>query len=145
MVEWIGRRGTTTVSLAVIGLASLFLASQGPGAPLGFLEAALLVGGFGFGLLTAPLAGEVSRTFEDARRPAALGIYNLAFFMGMASGSAISTAFVQSQIELGIFDGRPLPGGSTGLLILALFPLGALAYDRLRPVSMPATPEPRLA
>lgn len=142
LTDRIGRRGTTTVSLAVIAGACAFLAWQGPGAPLGMLEIGLLVGGLGFGLLGAPLAGEVSRSFPDARRSVALGIYNLAFFMGTASGSAIATGFVQAGIEAGAFDGRPLPGGSTGLVVLALLPLAALVFDRLRPVTTPRTAVP---
>lgn len=137
----IGRRATTTVSLVVIITAALFLVGLGPAADLAFLMIGLLVAGFGFGLLSAPLAGEVSRTFPDSRRSVALGIYNLAFFMGTASGTAITTGFVQSGVELELFAGRPLAGASTALVTLAALPLVALLYDRLRPVPRPAAPE----
>lgn len=131
--ERIGRRGTTWISMLLTGSTAAVLAVLGPGAPLATLEVGLLVSGLGFGLLSAPLAGEVSRSFGDERRSIALGIYNLAFFMGTASGSAIATSFSQSGLELGAFAGRPFPGASTGLVVLALFPLCALAFDLLRP------------
>lgn len=136
----IGRRETTTVSLVVIVAAAVFLVLVGPGADLAIMMVGLLVAGFGFGLLSAPLAGEVSRTFPDNRRSVALGIYNLAFFMGTASGTAIATGFVQSGVELHLFAGRPLSGASTALVVLAALPFIALLYDRIRPV--PATPSP---
>ncbi len=135
----IGRRTTTTVSLVLIVAAAAFLMLVGPGADLAIMMLGLLVAGLGFGLLSAPLAGEVSRTFPDSRRSVALGIYNLAFFMGTASGTAIATGFVQSGIELPLFDGRALPGASTALLLLALLPATALLYDRLRPVRVGPT------
>jgi MFS family permease len=130
----IGRRATTTVSLAVIAAGAAFLALTGPAAPLPLLVAGLLVAGSGFGLLSAPLVGEVSRRFPDARRPVALGAYNLAFFIGSASGAAIATGFVQSSADLPVFADRALPGASTGLLVLAILPLAALAFDLLRPL-----------
>lgn len=129
----IGRRATTTVSLAVIGLACGFLAWQGAAAPLPVLATGLLIAGAGFGLLSAPLADEVSRRFGDDRRSLALGMYNLAFFLGSASGGAISTGFVQAGFDIDPFAGRPLAGASTGLLLLAAMPLVVLAFDRLRP------------
>jgi MFS family permease len=129
----IGRRATTTISLSVIGLACGFLAWQGPAAPLLVLAGGLVVAGAGFGLLSAPLVGEVSRRFGDDRRSLALGMYNLAFFLGSASGGAIATGFVQAGVDIGPFTGRPLAGASTGLLLLAVMPLAILAFDRLRP------------
>jgi MFS family permease len=131
--ERIGRRATTAVSLTVIGLAATFLAWQGAGAPVTVLEVGLLTAGAGFGLLGAPLVNEVSRRFPDSRRSVALGIYNLAFFLGSASGGAISTGFVQGGLEVEPFAGRVLPGASTGLLVLAVLPLSVLVFDRLRP------------
>lgn len=129
----IGRRATTTASLAIIGLACAFLGSAGPEAPLALLAVGLVVAGVGFGLLSAPLVGEVSRRFGDDRRSLALGMYNLAFFLGSASGGAISTGFVQAGIDVGPLAGRPLAGASTGLLLLAAMPLAFLVFDRLRP------------
>ncbi len=130
----VGRRATTTIALATIGLGAAVLAWQGPGHSIATLEVGLLIAGGGFGLLSAPLANEVSRQFPDERRSIALGIYNLAFFLGSASGGAISTGFVQARLELPTFAGRALPGASTGLAMLALLPLALLLFDRMRPV-----------
>jgi DHA2 family metal-tetracycline-proton antiporter-like MFS transporter/DHA2 family florfenicol/chloramphenicol resistance protein-like MFS transporter len=129
----IGRRATTTLSLSVIGIACGFLAWQGPAAALPILAAGLVAAGVGFGLLSAPLVNEVSRRFGDDRRSLALGMYNLAFFLGSASGGAIATGFVQAGVDIGPFAGRPLVGASTGLLLLAVMPIAILAFDRLRP------------
>jgi MFS family permease len=131
----IGRRSTTWASLAVIALGAGSLALAGPAAPVPVLELGLITAGLGFGLLSAPLVTEVTGRFPDDRRPIALGMYNLAFFVGSASGAAIATGFVQSGLEIGPFAARPLPGASTGLLVLAVLPLLALAYDRLRGVA----------
>ena len=140
----IGRRATTTASLAIIGLACVFLGLAGPAAPLPLLAVGLVFAGLGFGLLSAPLVGEVSRRFGDDRRSLALGMYNLAFFLGSASGGAIATGFVQAGIDVGPLAGRPLAGASTGLLLLAALPLAFLVFDRLRPTetitgAVPAT------
>jgi MFS family permease len=142
VADRIGRRATTAISLTVIGLAATFLAWQGAGAPLTVLELGLLLAGLGFGLLGAPLVNEVSRRFPDDRRSIALGIYNLAFFLGTASGGAIATGFVQARLELEPFAGRALPGASTGLIVLATLPLVGLLFDRLRP---PAGRAPMMA
>ena len=71
----------------------------GRGAPIPVLEVGLITAGAGFGLLSAPLAGEVSGRFSDVDRSVALGMYNLAFFIGSASGGAIATGFVQAGLE----------------------------------------------
>lgn len=130
----IGRSATTTLSLTTIGLSALYLGLVGPGAPIPIIEAGLMAAGTGFGLLSAPLAASVSERFADTDRSVALGMYNLAFFMGSASGGAISTGFVQAALEIGSFEGRALPGASTGLLVLAALPATALILGRLRAV-----------
>jgi MFS family permease len=135
LVARIGRRSTTWISLVVIALGAGSLALVGPAAAVPVLELGLVTAGLGFGLLSAPLVTEVSSRFPDARRSVALGMYNLAFFIGSASGAAIATGFVQSGVEIGPFAGRPLPGASTGLLVLALLPLAVLGYDRFRTVA----------
>ncbi len=133
VVARIGRRSTTALSLTTIGLACGFIAWQGAAAPLLVLATGLLIAGAGFGLLSAPLVNEVSRRFSDDRRSMALGMYNLAFFLGTASGGAISTGLVQAGFDVGPLAERALPGASTGLLLLAAMPLVVLVYDRLRP------------
>jgi MFS family permease len=133
LADRIGRRATTTVAMTVIGLAATFLAWQGAGAQIVVIEAGLLAAGAGFGLLSAPLANEVSLRFPDARRSVALGAYNLAFFFGSASGGAMATGFVQARLEMDLFSGRVLPGASTGLIVLGALPLAVLLFDRLRP------------
>jgi MFS family permease len=133
VAERIGRRATTTLSLSVIAIGALALAWLGTGVPLTALEVALVVTGVGFGLLSAPLVNEVTIRFPDARRPLALGIYNLAFFLGSASGGAISTGFVQGRTELPGIASSALVGATSALLVLAALPLLAAAFDQLRP------------
>jgi MFS family permease len=133
VAERIGRRATTMLSLSVIAIGALTLAWLGTDVELTALEAALVVTGAGFGLLSAPLVNEVTVRFPDARRPLALGIYNLAFFLGSASGGAISTGFVQGGGELPGVGSSALPGATSALLVLAALPLLAAAFDQLRP------------
>jgi MFS family permease len=122
----VGRPATT--AFAHIGIAGgvVLLAVVGAGAAPAVLAAGLLVGGIGFAFLNAPLANEVTRLFPDERRSVALGIYNLALFLGTTAGAAVATGVVQAGWELPIFEGWPVPGFSSGLLVLALLPLAAL-------------------
>jgi hypothetical protein len=102
------------------------LAIIGADSPPAALAAGLFVGGIGFAFLNAPLANEVTRLFPDERRSVALGIYNLALFMGTTTGAAVSTAVVQAEWELPVFAGRAVPGFSSGLALLAALPLVGL-------------------
>lgn len=129
LAERIGRPATTSVALTVIASGSLLLAAVGAGAPALVLTGGLIIGGAGFAFLNAPLANEVTRLFPGEQRSVALGIYNLVFFLGTASGSSLSTAFLQGGLELPLFQGRPLAGFSTGLLTIAAAP-AAIAVVR---------------
>ena len=131
----IGRPATTAVAHLLIAAGTLGLAVVGAGAPPLILTAGLVVGGIGFAFLNAPLANEVTRVFADDRRSVALGIYNLALFLGTTTGAAVSTAVVQAQWELPILAGRPVPGFASGLLVLAGLPIIALlvAISRREP------------
>ena len=128
----LGRRATTRLSLAAMAVGCLLVAAVGPGAPPPLLTLVLLPIGVAFGLLQAPLVNEVSELFPDADRPIALGLYNLAFFLGGAAGGAVATALVQARTELPLFAGRPLPGFSTTLVVLAAAPLLALLGELIR-------------
>lgn len=128
----IGRRLTTRLSLACMALGSLLVAAAGAAAPPPVLALVLLPIGLAFGLLQAPLVNEVSTSFPEADRPIAVGLYNLAFFLGGAAGGAVATALVQAGVELPLFAGRLVPGFSTTLMILAIGPLAALAVELVR-------------
>jgi MFS family permease len=127
----IGRPATTAVALGTIGLSASYLCAVGPAAPMLLLELGLVAAGAGFALLGAPLANAVSERFPDADRSLALGMYNLAFFIGSASGGAIATGFVQAGLEVSPLVGRSLPGASTGMAVLAILPIATLAASRL--------------
>lgn len=127
----IGRPATTALSLATIGLSASYLAVVGPAAPLPVLEVGLVAAGAGFGLLGAPLATAVSERFSDVDRSVALGMYNLAFFIGSASGAAIATGLVQAGLEALPFAGRALAGASSGLVVFAVLPLAMLIAVRV--------------
>ena len=123
----IGRRSTTLVSLVGLIAGCVMLALGGPGLSPPAMALALVPAGIGFGLLQAPLLNELTVAFDGADRPIAVGLYNLAFFLGGAIGAALSTAFVQAELELGFFSGRPVAGFSTALLMLAIAPAVAVA------------------
>jgi DHA2 family metal-tetracycline-proton antiporter-like MFS transporter len=122
----IGRRATTRLSLVSMIVGAAGLALLGASAPPPILAVALVPVGLAFGLLQAPLVNELSVRFDGPDRPLALGLYNLAFFLGGASGAAIATALLQAGWELPIYAGRAVPGFSTTLTLLLLAPLTAL-------------------
>jgi len=120
--ERIGRRSTTLVSLASVVSGGILLAIGGPGLPPALLALALVPAGIGFGLLQAPLLNELTVAFDGPDRAVAVGLYNLAFFLGGSIGAALSTATVQAGLELAVFDGRIVTGFSTAMLVLAIGP-----------------------
>jgi MFS transporter, DHA2 family, metal-tetracycline-proton antiporter len=122
----VGRRGTTMISLVSLAMAAAAVGLLGAATPPVVIALALLPVGVGFGLLQAPLVNELTVAFGDADRPLALGLYNLGFFLGGASGAAIATALVQSGVELPWFAGRIIPGYSTTELLLAIPPLAGM-------------------
>ncbi len=128
----IGRPATTSLSLLLIAGAALFLTVVGGSTAPPVMLAALIVAGAGFSILNAPLINEVTRLCPGERRSVALGIYNLAFFLGAATGGAITTAMVQAGIELAPLAGRPLPGFSLGLLMVAIIPAALGGWGMLR-------------
>jgi MFS transporter, DHA2 family, metal-tetracycline-proton antiporter len=130
--ERVGRAATTRIAHVVIAASALLLALAGAGAPPVVLAGGLVVAGIGFSFLNAPLANEVTRLYPGNGRAVALGVYNLAFFLGSSTGAAISTAIVQAGWELPVFANRPVPGFSTALLALAILPLATVGLSRLR-------------
>ena len=125
--ERIGRGRTTLLSLSCLAASCAVVGLVGPGVPPPVMAGLLVPLGVGFGLLQSPLVNEVSVAFPDADRPIALGLYNLAFFVGGAGGGAISTALVQRGVDLPGLGGGPLPGFASAELLLALAPLLAIA------------------
>ena len=116
----IGRRATTTLPLTVISVGAILLSVMGADASPVLMGTGLVVAGSGFALLNAPLANEVTLIYADRNRSVALGVYNLAFFMGSASGSGLSTALLQAELQPWFYEGRTLPGYSSALLAVAL-------------------------
>lgn len=127
----VGRPTTTAAAHLLIAVGVAGLAVVGAGAEPAVLAAGLVVGGIGFSFLNAPLANEVTRLFPNERRSVALGIYNLALFLGTTAGAAIATGVVQAGWEVPVFAGRPVPGFSTGLVVLAALPLVSVIAGRL--------------
>src|SRR5690606_6448737 len=128
---WIGTPATTRTALVLLGVGSLVI---GLGAvPVGLiaLVPGLVMLGTGFGLLNAPLLARLTHGIPGPRQPVAVGIYNLAFFLGGAAGAAISSALVQVGIDLPGLGGA-LPGFSTAHLPLADGPLTAAGPARAR-------------
>lgn len=117
--EAIGRPATTTLSLTVISVGAVLLSLMGAAASPVLMGAGLVVAGTGFAVLNAPLANEVTLIYPGRDRSVALGIYNLVFFMGSASGAGLSTALVQAEFQAPFFAGRTLPGYSSALLAVA--------------------------
>lgn len=136
----VGRTATTAIANILIAAGALVLAIAGAAAPPIVLAGGLVLAGIGFSFLNAPLVNEVTRLYPGERRSVALGIYNLAFFLGSATGAAISTAIVQAGWELPHFAGQPVPGFSTALLVLAVLPLATVGLSRL--IQRPAPPSP---
>jgi MFS family permease len=118
-----GRPVTTALAHLVIAAGTLLLAVGGPAQPPIALALGLVVAGVGFAFLNAPLVGEVARLHPGEERSVALGIYNLAFFLGSATGAAVSTALVQAGWEVPAFAPSAIPGWSTSLALLAVAPL----------------------
>lgn len=135
LVARIGRRATTGIAHLVIAAGVLSLGLGGPELPPLALAVGLVVAGVGFAFLNAPLVGDVARRFDGDDRSIALGIYNLAFFLGSATGAAVSTALVQAGWELPWLGERDLPGWSSALVLLALGPLllGLAGVAGIRP------------
>jgi MFS family permease len=132
LVARIGRRPTTALAHLVIAAGTLLLGLAGPELPLPALSVGLLVAGVGFAFLNAPLVGEVAQRHGGDQRSIALGVYNLAFFLGSATGAAVATALVQARWELPWLGERDLPGWSTALVLLACGPLVAGAVGLVR-------------
>jgi len=118
--ERIGRPATTRFAVSAVGIASALLGLAGADAPPVVLAGGLLVGGVGFSFLNPPLVNEVTRIFPGPERSVALGVYNLVFFLGSASGAAIATGLVAAPLVLPPLITAPLPGFSTALLLLAV-------------------------
>lgn len=126
---WIGTPATTRTALGLLAAGPVVI---GLGAvPLGLvaLVPGLVMLGIGFGLLNAPLLARLTHGITGPRQPVAVGIYNLSFFLGGALGAAISSAIVQTGVDLpGL--GSSLPGFTTAQLLLAIGPLLAAFLAR---------------
>jgi DHA2 family metal-tetracycline-proton antiporter-like MFS transporter len=124
---WLGRRATTTISLAGLALGAALLGLFGVTTSPAVMALVLTPIGFGFGLLNPPLLNELTSAVEEQDRALAVGTYNLVFFLGGAAGAATATALVQAAAELPIVAGRLVPGYSTVELLFVVLPLVAAA------------------
>jgi DHA2 family metal-tetracycline-proton antiporter-like MFS transporter len=135
---WIGTPATTRTALVLLGVGSLVIGLGAVPAGLVALVPGLVMLGTGFGLLNAPLLARLTHGIPGPRQPVAVGIYNLAFFLGGAAGAAISSALVQVGIDLPGLGGA-LPGFSTAHVLLAIGPLAGAVLARTDDPSV-ATP-----
>jgi MFS family permease len=60
----------------------------------------LVPAGLGFGLLNAPLLGDISREFDGPDRSMAIGLFNVAYFAGGALGSAVTAVLLDVFSEV---------------------------------------------
>ena len=119
VVRRLGDSGAAILSLLLLsagtGLFAVF------GVDRGFVSVALtgIPMGIGFGLLNPPLVSAVTQRFEGPSQSIAIGLFYLGFFLGGASGGALTTALIQSgQPDPPFGPGFPL--GQAGLALLAL-------------------------
>ncbi len=115
----IGRPATTTLALGVIALGSVLLAALGAEVAPIVMATGLVVGAVGFSILNAPLANEVTTAFDGDKRSVALGLYNLAFFMGTTAGSSLTTAIVQAELDVAALRDAEVPGYPTALVVVS--------------------------
>ena len=123
----IGRRTTTIASLSSLSIGAVLVGLTGGDPPPVLMAALLIPFGVGFGLLHPPLVNEVTVAFEGADRTLALGLYNMASFLGGAAGAAKTTAIVHRGFELPFVGGETVAGYATAELLLALGPIAAVA------------------
>ena len=128
----LGHGRTARLSLALLALGPLLLASLGAAASPLALSAALVPLGAGFALLNAPLIDQLMTIFEGPLAPVAVGSYNLLFFLGGSFGAALSTALLQARLHLPLLPADAAePGFAAAALLLAALPaLAALLLWR---------------
>ena len=118
-VRRLGHTTTTLVSLLFLLVGTGLLAALGIDRSLGSVALTLIPLGIGFGLLTPPLVDAVTKRFEGPSQSIAIGLFYLGFFLGGASGGALTTGIIQRDLSVPLI-GSGFPVGEAGLAIVAL-------------------------
>jgi MFS transporter, DHA2 family, metal-tetracycline-proton antiporter len=93
----IGPRTVLLTSLTVLLLGLLFVASYAVGASAYVVALGLLSTGIGYAGITSPAANAASATLSEETAGVSLGIYQLFFFLGAGTGTAILGAFLAAR------------------------------------------------
>lgn len=93
----IGPRTVLMASLTVLLLGLLFVASYAVGASAYVVALGLLSTGIGYAGITSPAANAASATLSEETAGVSLGIYQLFFFLGAGTGTAILGAFLAAR------------------------------------------------
>lgn len=93
----LGPRAVLMTSLTVLLLGLLFVASYAVGASAYVVALGLLSTGIGYAGITSPAANAASATLSEETAGVSLGIYQLFFFLGAGTGTAILGAFLAAR------------------------------------------------
>ena len=119
VVRRLGDHGAAILSLLLLCVGTGLFAVLGVDRSLASVATIGIPMGIGFGLLNPPLVSAVTQRFEGPSQPIAIGLFYLGFFLGGASGGALTTALIQSGQPAPPF-GPGFPLGQAGLALLAL-------------------------
>lgn len=93
----VGPRAVLLASLTVLLAGTLFVASFAVGAQAYVVALGLLAMGIGYAGVTSPAANAASATLSEQTAGVSLGIYQLFFFLGAGTGTAILGAFLAAR------------------------------------------------
>ena len=119
IVRRLGDSGAAILSLLFLSVGTGLFAVLGVDRSLVSVALIGVPMGIGFGLLNPPLVSAVTRRFEGPSQPIAIGLFYLGFFLGGASGGALTTAVVQRGLAVPPL-GPGFPVGEAGLALFAL-------------------------
>lgn len=111
----IGPRTVLMASLTILFLGILFVAFFAVGASAYIVALGLLSMGMGYAGITSPAANAASATLSEETAGVSLGIYQLFFFLGAGTGTAILGAFLAARqaAQAGALDPLYSPASST--------------------------------
>ena len=128
VVRGLGDHGAAILSLVLLCAGTGLFAVVGVDRGLVSVALTGIPMGIGFGLLNPTLVSAVTQRFEGPSQPIAIGLFYLGFFLGGASGGALTTAIVQRGLSVPPL-GPGFPMGEAGLALLAL--VGAVVMARV--------------